>query len=85
MDRRELGQQGHDQSGDHQQGRGRDPEPAREGRDHRAQRDQEEDCLYTAHAADLARLVRQMDADQTSRRATTSLYVTTAPVAGSSD
>jgi hypothetical protein len=82
MDRRELRQQGHDQSGDHQQGRRRDPEPTGKGRDHRAQRDQEEDCLYTAHAVDLARSVRQMDADQTSRRATASLYVTTAPVAG---
>jgi len=52
MDRRELRQQGHDQSGDHQQGRGRDP--AGEGRYHRAQRNQEEDCLYTMHVADLA-------------------------------
>jgi hypothetical protein len=85
MDRREPRQQGHDQPGDHQQGRGRDPEPASESRHHRAQHDQEQDGLYTVHAADLARSVRQIGADQTSRRATASLYVTTAPVAVPAD
>jgi hypothetical protein len=37
------------------------------------------------HAADLACSVRQIGADQTSRRAITSLYVTTAPVAVPAD
>jgi hypothetical protein len=85
MDRREPRQQGHDQPGDHQQGRGRDAEPASEGRNHRTQHDQEEDRLYTVHAADLVCSVLLMDADQTSRRAITSLYVATPPVAISLD
>ena len=82
MDRREPRQQPDDQPGDHQQGRGRDTKPASESRDHRAQHDQEQDGLYTMHATDLACSVRQIGADQTSRRATTSLYVATVPTAG---
>jgi hypothetical protein len=85
MDRREPRQQPDDQPGDHQQGRGRDSEPAGESRDHRAQRHQEQDCLDTMHAADLACSVRQIGADQTSRRAIISLYVATVPVAVSAD
>jgi len=41
-------------AGDDQQGRRRNAQPAGEGRDHRAQYDQEQDGLYTAHTADLA-------------------------------
>jgi len=73
MDRREPGQQGHGQPGDHQQGRGRDTKPASKGRDHRAQHDQEQDGLYPVHAAGPACSVLLMGADQTSRRAAISL------------
>jgi hypothetical protein len=37
------------------------------------------------HATDLACSVRQMNADQTSRRAATSLYVATVPAAVAAD
>jgi hypothetical protein len=53
MDRRDAGHQADDQPGDHQQGRSRDTKPAGEGRDYRAQHDQEQDGLYRTHIADL--------------------------------
>jgi len=53
MDRREPGQQGNGQPGDHQQGRGRDTKPPGERGGHRAQHDQEQDGLDPAYAADL--------------------------------
>ena len=60
-DRRDPRQQADHQPGDHQQRRGRDAEAAGEGRDDRAQHDQEQDDLDIAHAADPRLLDPQMD------------------------
>jgi hypothetical protein len=66
MDRREPRQQRNCQPRDHEQRRGRDTKPASEGRDYRAQHDEEQDGLYTAHAAVVACLRRGRALDQSS-------------------
>ena len=61
-DRWDTGQGAHDDSGDHEQGGGRNPQPPGEDGDDRAQQHQQQDRLDTTHAADLA--TRPQIADQ---------------------